>query len=508
MSRLIKEPPVIEKAKGRSSSWKGWFSNSPGFLISFAFHLLLLFVLLHIYLPGPLRSFGELVFQPGVSEGEDFSFLNSDSLLAESNLDAHLEATYSEPLTPQIDVEQVVQGMSPDHFFPQTQSDFDTERFPSTTSMSSLLQNDFAGRGEMKNTLVAIHGGSEGSERAVQRGLNWLLQHQHLDGGWSYDFQKSPKCRAKCGNPGKSTSRNSATALALLPFLGSGITHKEGKKEHREAVEKGLKFLMNHSRLTSEGLSFIDVKDADMYHQGLAAIAICEAAAMSQDPHLKEAAQRTADFIGFAQIPKDGGWRYKPRDSSGGDTSVVGWQVMALQSARIGGAKVPGDVFLKARRFLDTVVGAKGGSIYGYQSNRDVPDGIRRDVRATTSIGLLSQMYMGWKVDNPALIRGVNYLSDKGPDSRNLYYNYYATQVMHHYGGDAWYSWNLKLRDHLIDTQCTEGHELGSWFYPGQWNDTGGRLYCTSLALLILEVYYRHLPLYQQQSVETDFPLD
>jgi hypothetical protein len=36
--------------------------------------------------------------------------------------------------------------------------------------------------------------------------------------------------------------------------------------------------------------------------------------------------------------------------------------------------------------------------------------------------------------------------------------------------------------------------------------DIGGRLYCTSMATMVLEVYYRHLPIYRNQSVEQEFP--
>jgi hypothetical protein len=32
-----------------------------------------------------------------------------------------------------------------------------------------------------------------------------------------------------------------------------------------------------------------------------------------------------------------------------------------------------------------------------------------------------------------------------------------------------------------------------------------GRLYCTALSTMILEVYYRHLPIYQNQSVQEEF---
>jgi hypothetical protein len=55
------------------------------------------------------------------------------------------------------------------------------------------------------------------------------------------------------------------------------------------------------------------------------------------------------------------------------------------------------------------------------------------------------------------------------------------------------------MREHLIATQQLSGHKEGSWSPQGcEWGAQGGRLYSTSLALMTLEVYYRHLPLYRQ----------
>jgi hypothetical protein len=89
-----------------------------------------------------------------------------------------------------------------------------------------------------------------------------------------------------------------------------------------------------------------------------------------------------------------------------------------------------------------------------------------------------------------------------------MYYNYYATQVMHHFGGSAWERWNKEMRDLLVESQATEGHETGSWYMDGGHSEKGGRLYCTSMATMILEVYYRHLPLFREQSADEDFPLE
>ena len=58
---------------------------------------------------------------------------------------------------------------------------------------------------------------------------------------------------------------------------------------------------------------------------------------------------------------------------------------------------------------------------------------------------------------------------------------------------------------YLINTQIRDGHATGSWDVADRHGYVGGRVYMTTLALLTLEVYYRHLPLYQKDRI--DFPL-
>jgi hypothetical protein len=148
---------------------------------------------------------------------------------------------------------------------------------------------------------------------------------------------------------------------------------------------------------------------------------------------------------------------------------------------------------------LDSVQ-TDGGSGYGYM---DPGKGL-----ATTAVGLLGRMYQGWGRDVPALQRGVQRLSKSGPSRVDMYYNYYATQVMRHYEGDVWKKWNQEMRDFLVETQEQKGHLTGSWYMGKNHSSvTGGRLYCTSMATMILEVYYRHLPIYRQQATEDDFEL-
>jgi hypothetical protein len=358
--------------------------------------------------------------------------------------------------------------------------------------MSGLFSpGSFGGRsGSTREKLVREGGGNGESEAAVASGQKWIVEHQFPDGHWSLDNFNVP-ARCNCDKFGKSENDIAATAFGLLPLLGAGETHKNKKSLYGKNVEKGLKFLILKQQQRDGNYG------GGMYAHGLATIAMCEAYAMTSDPLLKLSAQRAINFIRAAQSA-GGGWRYEPRQ--GGDTSVVGWQVMALKSGQMAGLEVDdarNPTLSKASKFLNSVMTADGSG-YGYTSVEEVSP-------TMTSVGLLCRLYLGTGPRNSGVVGGVNRLKQTPPGAnKNIYYYYYATQVMHHVGGEAWEFWNPRMRQFLVKNQdqgTTPGkpHLKGSWTSVGDpWGATGGRFMTTSLSLLTLEVYYRHLPLYRR----------
>ena len=356
-----------------------------------------------------------------------------------------------------------------------------------------LAGQGLEGRGDAARKALAMErGGSEASENAVGMALNWLAVHQNPDGSWSFNHRKGP-CQGRCGNSGKIENGDiGATALALLPFLGAGQTHLQGN--YKKNVQAGLYYLVSRMKLGPDG-GDLSYDQGVMYGHGLASIALCEAYGMTKDTGLAEPAQQAVNFIVYAQDPVGGGWRYTPHQP--GDTSVLGWQLMALKSAHMAYLNVPPKTIKGAVNFLNSVQG-ESGATYGYVNPGKGP--------ATTAIGLLCRMYLGWKHDEPALQRGVEMLSSHGPSANNMYFNYYATQVLHHYEGEEWNKWNVKMRDALVSSQSRAGHERGSWYFGGDHSsDQGGRLYTTAMCAMTLEVYYRHLPIYRKDSTSADF---
>jgi hypothetical protein len=351
-----------------------------------------------------------------------------------------------------------------------------------------------AGRGrDVRGRLALEGGGTPTSEDAVSRGLRWLQAHQLPSGGWCFDLAKAP-CEGRCRDPGSEPSTTGATGLALLAFLGRGETHLDG--DYQETVKKGLYYLTGQMRILPQGGDLRGEGGGTMYSHGIATIALCEAYAMTQDKALQPFAQKAIDFIVSAQDKRGGGWRYEPQQP--GDTTVSGWQLIALKSGQMGYLRVPYETIERAERFLDSVQ-LENGARYGY-----LPRSHEGKELTTTSVGLLCRMYTGWPKGRPALQKGVHILAREGPSmigsSANMYYNYYATQIMHQYGGEEWEAWNEHMRDFLTRTQATDGHESGSWYFDGGQARKGGRLYVTAMAIMTLEVYYRHMPLYAEHA--------
>lgn len=350
------------------------------------------------------------------------------------------------------------------------------------TSYSPLLARDPRVRVEM----VKAEGGTTLTEASVARGLRWIAKNQHGDGSWK--LQSLPYAN---GGQGGIHSDSAATSLALLPFLGAGQTHLVGK--YKDNVSAGLRWLVQHQKPDGD-LRGQSHGNSGMYAHGQSAIVLCEAYGMSRDEMLKEPAQKALDFIVDAQH-SGGGWRYEPGQA--GDTSVVGWQLMALQSGRAAGLKVPDATLENASHYLDTVASERN-SRYSYQRGSG-------PTHVMTAEALLCRIYLGWKKDEPGLTSGVDWLLEEHlprVNETDIYYWYYATQTMHHYGGPQWNRWNLHMRDVLVGSQELSGRNAGSWAPQGPHASAGGRLYMTSLSVCTLEVYYRHLPVFRQLKID------
>jgi hypothetical protein len=336
-------------------------------------------------------------------------------------------------------------------------------------------------------------GGTEQSEEAVALGLKWLAAQQLEDGRWT---AQPPRQRGPKGAvlPQGRWQDIAATGFGLLPFLARGETHlaTEDVHQYTKNVELGIKFLIAAQKPDGDLRG-----DGTMYVHAIASIALCEDFNMTSDPLLREPCQKAIDFIVKAQNKRGGGWRYRPGEA--GDLSVTAWVIQALKSGQMAGITPPRETLENASKYLKSV-SLPNESGYGYMPRNG---GSWEPIPATmTAAGLLSEAYLQGSHDTKASTgsKAIERIlaAPPSPQLRNMYYYYYATFALFNRGGEPWQNWNTPMRELLVNSQ-SRGHDLtlkGSWEpqmknFPGY----GGRLLTTSLALLTLEVYYRHLPL-------------
>jgi hypothetical protein len=448
--------------------------NAPAWLISCLVHLILIVVLGLWYFKVGQPNSGIVLDVYAEEYGEQ--------LLDSTSLESIGEIQEDEMVATEL--AKVADPFAPDPSDPQIRLENDRPTTPSLEAPSISIA--LAGREEgTKAMLLGKYGGNPDSEQSVALGLAWLARNQRKDGTWSL---KGPY---RSGSIAGRDIPESATAMALLAFQGAGNTPQKG--EFKKQVAGGMKALLKMQG--SDGNFFQEGGAGNnwFYAHGQCTIAVCELYGMTKDPDLKRPAELAVKYCIASQDPELGGWKYLPRSAS--DTSVTGWIMMALQSARMAGLEVPSPVLQRVSDYLDKAT--PDGSRYGYEAETE-------PTLAMTAEGLLCRQYLGWRRDDPRLVQGVDLLMQSLPryEDRDVYYWYYGTQVMHHMEGKYWSTWNGALRDMLVKNQEKTGLEKGSWDplgeHPDRWSNLGQgmRLYTTCLSLYMLEVYYRHLPIY------------
>ena len=325
---------------------------------------------------------------------------------------------------------------------------------PSAQSQSSVLSPQPPGDPEITPAMRA----------GVDRALAWLASRQDSDGSYGSD-----------SHYGKHVG---ITALAGLAFMGDG--HTPGRGEYGQNVKRCVDFIL--ASRSESGLLASETSHGPMYGHGFAALFIAEAYGMSPQPDLREAVRKATRLIINTQND-EGGWRYQPVKADA-DISVTICEVMALRAARNAGIYVPKSVIDDAVEYVRKSQNPDGG--FRYQLNSG------GSAFARSAAGVAALQYAGI-YHGPEIEKGLEFLKQFQPPRQQsvghyFYGHYYAVQAMHSAGGEHWKSWWPAIREELLSKQTKDGY----------WQGQAGNEYGTAMALIILQVPNRLLPIFQR----------
>lgn len=304
-----------------------------------------------------------------------------------------------------------------------------------------------------------------------------------------------------------------ATALAILPFLAEGVTHRrstitaEELAPYRLLVERGLQFLgRSQSQAADESKGAIG---KTILGHTLATLALAEARGITNDADNIDPVLRPAlGYLIKQQRARGGGWREQPNGPEELSTTV--WDVMALKTARFAHVSVPARALKRAEKFLDD---CGAGPADNRQSlYADIPG--EQATPAATATGLFVRQLLGWPKSEPALIAGCEYLQAHLPPEtddpfRSVDYHFFATQVLRNMEEPDFDLWQHLVQDHLVRTQERQEPVRGSW-RPHEEGPAvrDSRMYATAVSLLTLQAAYRNLPIYRPVKLQSDDPPD
>ncbi len=303
---------------------------------------------------------------------------------------------------------------------------------------------------------------------AVEQGLRYLASLQNEDGSFGR---------------GQFAKNSGITALCGLAFMADG--HLPGRGAYGDNVRKALGYVLNS--VTETGLLAAENSHGPMYGHGFATLFLGEVYGMNtEDARVRDTLTRAVELIVNSQN-QEGGWRYNPVPYDA-DISVTICEIMALRSARNAGIKVPKETIDKAIAYVRSCQNSDGG--FRYMSSAGTSAWPR------TAAGVASLYYAGVYSDN-SIDRGLDYLQElANPGGKNnsseahyFYGHYYAVQAMYLAGGKRWTNWWPNIRDEIISRQAING---------GWMDYQAGQAYSTSMALIVLQMPKRYLPIFQK----------
>lgn len=311
--------------------------------------------------------------------------------------------------------------------------------------------------------------------KSVRIGLDFLARTQNTDGAWHE-------------SAGGEAYPVAMTALAGTALLANGNTASRGR--YAPQVEAAINYLVNCT--TDSGLITGPGEESGrpMHGHGFALMFLASAYGSTVKESLrakmKVSIDKGVDLTARGQAGS-GGWTYTPGDGDEGSVTVT--QIQALRAAHNGGFRVPPATIENACRYIERCSTPEGGILYSLWSGGGP--------RFPISCAAVATLYNAGEYDAPIAERCLKYVwgvfeNSKGwaKGGHDYYSHLYASQAFYLAGDKYWDVYFPSVRDELIGMQ---DKNEGSW--PG---DYIGKTYGTSIALIILQLPYKYLPVYQR----------
>jgi prenyltransferase beta subunit len=315
------------------------------------------------------------------------------------------------------------------------------------------------------------------TQQAIEAGMDYLASTQASDGSWRNTRDGA-------------TYPVSMASLAGMAFLAGGNTTNRGP--YAENVEKVLRYVLAQADPNTGIIAAGNENGRTMYPHGFAMLFLASAYGMESDEavraRMKTVIEKGIKLIASAQSNL-GGWYYTP--NSGDEGSVTVTQLQALRAAHNAGFVVPEDVIKKAIQYLELCRTPDGGIRYSFNSGNST--------RLPISAAALPCMYSTGDYESEMAEACLEYVftqfcknGNNGSWSKrgghDFYGHYYAAQAFYQAGDEYWDTYFPAARDQLINMQD-----------QGSWNgDHVGPVYGTAMALTILQLPYKYLPIYQR----------
>lgn len=305
---------------------------------------------------------------------------------------------------------------------------------------------------------------------AIDRGLAYLVSKQSRIGAWS--------------DPSHQVA---ITALAGTALICSGSTTTQGP--HAKAIRFCVDFMLGKCR--RNGLIGSSSEQRYTYGHGFAMLFLSQVIGEEEDvdrrEELVQALERAVKFSVNAQT-KAGGWGYvSGGDFDEGSTTIT--QVQGLRGCRNAGIVVPKAVIEKAKKYIYKCQNSDGGIKYSFESGGG-------DSRVAITAAALAALYNAGDYESKYVPPMWNYckkhLHDVGSLSNASWWHYsylYYAQVVYRRGPDVW----DPFRDQLVKRLLRKQKDDGRW----ATDDMGG-IYPTSINLIILQLDFGYLPIFQR----------